>query len=118
MESEGARGNYFISHLLIKLCVFCQDLFVAGTDTVTSTVEWAMAELLHNPNIMSKAKAELENTIGKGNLVEASDIARLPYLQAIVKETFRLHQAVPLLPRKAEVELEMHGYTVPKGEDE
>lgn len=91
---------------------------MAGTDTVTSTVEWAMAELLHNPNIMSKAKAELENTIGKGNLVEASDIARLPYLQAIVKETFRLHQAVPLLPRKAEVELEMHGYTVPKGEDE
>ncbi|TKY69098.1 Geraniol 8-hydroxylase [Spatholobus suberectus] len=92
------------------------DLFVAGTDTVTSTVEWAMAELLHNPNIMSKAKAELEKTIGKGNLVEESDIARLPYLQAIVKETFRLHPAAPLLlPRKAEVELEMHGYTVPKG---
>ncbi|KHN29573.1 Cytochrome P450 76C2 [Glycine soja] len=90
-------------------------LFPFLTCTVTSTVEWAMAELLHNPNIMSKAKAELENTIGKGNLVEASDIARLPYLQAIVKETFRLHPAVPLLPRKAEVDLEMHGYTVPKG---
>lgn len=34
------------------------DLFVAGTDTVTSTVEWAMAELLRNPNIMLKAKLE------------------------------------------------------------
>lgn len=92
------------------------DLFVAGTDTVTSTVEWAMAELLHNPNVMLKAKLELEKTIGKGKIVEESDIARLPYLQAIVKETFRLHPAVPLLlPRKAEIELEMHGYTIPKG---
>ncbi|KAL2339404.1 hypothetical protein Fmac_007344 [Flemingia macrophylla] len=92
------------------------DLFVAGTDTVTSTIEWAMTELLRNPNIMSKAKAELESTIGKGNNVEESDIARLPYLQAIVKETFRLHPPVPLLlPRKAEVELEMHDYTIPKG---
>ncbi|XP_061348879.1 geraniol 8-hydroxylase-like [Gastrolobium bilobum] len=92
------------------------DLFVAGTDTITSTVEWAMAELLRNPNIMSKAKEELEQTIGKGNLVGESDITRLPYLQAIVKETFRLHPAVPLLlPRKAEIDVEMHNYTVPKG---
>ncbi|CAL5207892.1 unnamed protein product [Lathyrus oleraceus] len=92
------------------------DLFVAGTDTVTSTVEWAMAELLRNPNVMSKAKSELNQLIGKGNLVEESDIAKLPYLQAIVKETFRLHPAVPLLlPRKAEIELEINGYKVPKG---
>ncbi|CAI8605286.1 unnamed protein product [Vicia faba] len=92
------------------------DLFVAGTDTVTSTVEWAMAELLHNPNIMSKAKSELNELIGKGNLVKESDIAKLPYLQAIVKETFRLHPAVPfLLPRKAEMDLEINGYKVPKG---
>lgn len=89
---------------------------MAGTDTVTSTVEWAMAELLRNPNVMSKAKSELNQLIGKGNLVEESDIAKLPYLQAIVKETFRLHPAVPLLlPRKAEIELEINGYKVPKG---
>ncbi|XP_058724144.1 geraniol 8-hydroxylase-like [Vicia villosa] len=92
------------------------DLFVAGTDTVTSTVEWAMAELLHNPNVMSKAKSEINQLIGKGNLVQESDIANLPYLQAIVKETFRLHPAVPLLlPRKAEIDLEINGYKVPKG---
>lgn len=92
------------------------DLFVAGTDTVTSTLEWAMAELLHNPNIMSKAKSELNQIIGKGNSVEESDIGKLPYLQAIIKETFRLHPAVPLLlPRKAEIDLEINGYKVPKG---
>jgi cytochrome P450 len=74
-----------------------------------------MAELLHNPKVMSKAKAELNQIIGKGNLVEESDLTKLPYLQAIVKETFRLHPAVPLLlPRKAENDLEINGYKVPK----
>ena len=75
-----------------------------------------MAELLQNPKAMSKAKAELEETIGKGKPVEETDIAGLPYLQAILKETFRLHPPVPfLLPRKAEEDVEINGYTVPKG---
>lgn len=65
---------------------------------------------------MSKAKVELEQNIGKGNLVEESDIGRLPYLQAILKETFRLHPIGPfLIPRQAEMDLEMHGYMIPKG---
>ncbi|MED6152832.1 hypothetical protein PIB30_095808 [Stylosanthes scabra] len=93
------------------------DLFLAGSDTITSTVEWAMAELLHNPNVMSKAKSELEETVGKGNLLEESDIARVPYLQAVIKETFRMHPAAPLLlPRQAEINIdEIEGYRVPKG---
>ena len=74
-----------------------------------------MAELLHNPRTLSKARTELEQTIGKGSLVEESDIVRLPYLQAVIKETFRLHPAVPLLlPRKAGENVEISGYTVPK----
>lgn len=83
---------------------------------MTSTIEWGMAELLRNPKVMSKAKVELEQNIGKGNLVEESDIGRLPYLQAILKETFRLHPIAPfLIPRQAEMDLEMHGYMIPKG---
>ncbi|KAK7308879.1 hypothetical protein RJT34_05189 [Clitoria ternatea] len=98
-----------IEHLL-------HDLLVAGTDTTSYTLEWAMAELIHNPITMSKAKKELEETIGIGRLVEESDIARLPYLQAIMKETLRLHPPAPfLLPRKAKADVELNGYTIPKG---
>lgn len=74
-----------------------------------------MTELVLNPEIMSKAKKELEETIGKCKPVEESDIARLPYLQAIIKETFRLHPPVPLLlPRKAERDVDICGFTIPK----
>ncbi|KAA8522313.1 hypothetical protein F0562_012986 [Nyssa sinensis] len=43
------------------------DLFAAGTDTTSSTLEWAMAELLHNPDTLLKAKAELEQILGRGS---------------------------------------------------
>ncbi|XP_030469335.2 geraniol 8-hydroxylase-like [Syzygium oleosum] len=92
------------------------DLFTAGTDTTSSTLEWAMAELLHSPEKLSRAQAELDQVIGKGNLVDELDVTRLPYLQAIVKETFRLHPPAPLLlPRKSAADLEISGLTIPKG---
>ncbi|XP_058750870.1 geraniol 8-hydroxylase-like [Vicia villosa] len=90
-------------------------LFVAGTDTISSNLEWAMTELLKNEKIMAKAKQELEQIIGKGKPVEESDIGNLPYLQAIIKETFRLHPSVPfLIPRKANQNVKIDGYTIPK----
>ncbi|KAF8380389.1 hypothetical protein HHK36_027874 [Tetracentron sinense] len=107
-ETSFEIGRPDIQHLLL-------DIFGAGTDTTSNTLEWVMAELLHNPDTMTKAREELEQIIGKDNLVEESDIARLPYLQAVVKETFRLHPTVPLLlPYKAETNVEICGLTVPK----
>ncbi|CAI0420722.1 unnamed protein product [Linum tenue] len=92
-----------------------EDLFVAGTDSTTSTLEWAMTELLRNSETLTKAKIELDQIIGKYNHLQESDIHRLPYLQAIVKETFRLHPPTPLLlPHKATTDVEIHGFTVPK----
>ncbi|KAL8044411.1 hypothetical protein ABFX02_08G044600 [Erythranthe guttata] len=93
----------------------CLDLFAAGTDTSSSTVEWAMAEALANSEIMKKAKAELEEVVGKGKVIEEADISRLPYLQCMVKETLRLHPPVPfLIPRRVEDDVDVCGYTVPK----
>ncbi|KAK6251209.1 hypothetical protein SCA6_005214 [Theobroma cacao] len=98
-----------IKHLLL-------DLFTAGTETTSSTFEWVMAELLHTPKVLQEAQRELKQIIGAGNSVEESGIACLPYLQAIVKETLRLHPPVPLLlPRKTEVDYEIHNFILPKG---
>uniref|UniRef100_A0A803LQW7 Retroviral polymerase SH3-like domain-containing protein n=1 Tax=Chenopodium quinoa TaxID=63459 RepID=A0A803LQW7_CHEQI len=91
------------------------DLFAGGTDTTSSTLEWAMAELLHNPEKLKKAKAELYEIIGQGNQIQEPDIVRLPYLQAVLKETFRLHPAVPfLIPRKVDSDVKLSSFTVPK----
>ncbi|KAF8032912.1 hypothetical protein BT93_D1716 [Corymbia citriodora subsp. variegata] len=92
------------------------DLFVAGTDTTSSTLEWAMVELLHSPAKLLQAQAELDRVIGRGNPIEESEVARLPYFQAIIKGTFRLHPPAPLLlPRRSEAESRIQGFTIPKG---
>jgi cytochrome P450 len=91
-------------------------LFAAGTDTSSSTVEWAMVELLRNPLSMAKACDELRRVIGSRRNIEESEIGQLPYLQAVIKETFRLHPPVPLLiPRQAEKTTKIMSYTIPKG---
>ncbi|VAI32961.1 unnamed protein product [Triticum turgidum subsp. durum] len=92
------------------------DLFIAGSHTTTTTVEWAMAELLRNPTKMAKARAELREAFGSGN-AEEGDLANLPYLQAVMKETMRLHPPAPLLlPHEvSETGVTLGGFSVPKG---
>lgn len=92
------------------------DLFVAGTDTTSNTLEWAMTEVLRKPDTMAKAKDELEKVIGKGKIVEEKDLMKLPYLQCIIKETLRIHPSIPfLIPRKLDNQVKLNGYTIPKG---
>lgn len=79
-------------------------------------MEWAIAELLRHPNILAQAQEELDSVVGKDRLVTESDLAQLPFLQAIVKENFRLHPSTPLsLPRIADESCEVNGYLIPKG---
>ncbi|KAK4803901.1 hypothetical protein SAY86_003718 [Trapa natans] len=95
---------------------FLLDLFAAGADTTANTVEWVMAELIHNPTCLSKVRKETERIIGGGRAVQESDIPNLPYLQAVVKETFRMHPPTPLLvPRMAREDTEIMGFTIPRG---
>ncbi|VAI41265.1 unnamed protein product [Triticum turgidum subsp. durum] len=92
------------------------NLLVAGTDTTSITVEWAMAELIRHPDIMKQAQEELDAVVGRERLVSESDLPRLTFLSAIIKETFRLHPSTPLsLPRMATEECEVAGYCIPKG---
>ncbi|XP_011069677.1 ferruginol synthase-like [Sesamum indicum] len=97
-----------IKHLLL-------DFFAAGVETTTVTVEWAMTELLRNPRVLSKAKNELRNVVGENKQVKESDISSLSYLQAVIKETLRCHPSARfLVPHKAETDVEINGYMIPK----
>lgn len=92
-----------------------QEIFLAGSETTSSTIEWALTELLLHRESMDRAKAELHRAVGPTRKVEESDIDRLPYLQAVVKETLRLHPPIPfLVPRRAMEDTEFMGYRVPK----
>ncbi|EYU25266.1 hypothetical protein MIMGU_mgv11b017547mg [Erythranthe guttata] len=74
-----------------------------------------MAELMLHPTVMSKAHKELSDIVGLNNTVEESHIPKLKYLEAVVKETMRLHPAIPLLiPRSPSQSSTVGGYTIPR----
>ncbi|KAL0383732.1 UNVERIFIED_CONTAM: cytochrome [Sesamum calycinum] len=92
---------------------FILDLFAAGTDTSAITIEWALAELINHPNILAKAAQEIDSVVGNDRLVQESDMPNLPYLQAIVKETLRLHPTGPLIVRESSKDCTISGYHIP-----
>ncbi|XP_044946946.1 cytochrome P450 76M5-like isoform X2 [Hordeum vulgare subsp. vulgare] len=96
---------------------FLLDLFIAGTETNALSVEWTMAELIRNPAVMSKVRAELQEVLGAKQYPDESDINKLPYLRAVLMETMRLHPPSPLLiPHQVMAEgAEVGGFVVPKG---
>ncbi|VVB05533.1 unnamed protein product [Arabis nemorensis] len=99
----------------INVIVF--EMFSAGTDTTTSTLEWALAELLHNPRTLTKLQTELRTYIKSANQkLQEEDLPNLPYLSAVINETLRLHPPLPfLVPHKAMSTCHvLDKYTIPK----
>ncbi|OVA16215.1 Cytochrome P450 [Macleaya cordata] len=122
--AKKARGNEgkndFVEVLLDsglndqQINALLMELFGAGTETSASTIEWAITELTKNPKVTAKIGSELLTVVGHSTVKE-SDIPNLPYLQAFVKETLRLHPPTPLLlPRRALETCQVLNYTIPK----
>jgi len=89
-------------------------MFVGGTDTTATTLEWAVSELMKHPTIRKKAQEEVRRVVGNKSKVEENDINQMHYLKCIVKETMRLHPATPLLvPRETISSVKLKGYDIP-----
>ncbi|KAK4390548.1 cytochrome [Sesamum angolense] len=90
-------------------------LLLVRADTTAGAVEWVMTELMRNPQVMLKLKTEVRTIVGANNQVEESDISKLPYLQAVIKEAFRYHPPGPFLMRRKDGDdLEIKNYFIPK----
>ncbi|KAL4339709.1 hypothetical protein GQ457_08G006190 [Hibiscus cannabinus] len=90
------------------------DIFGGGGETSSTTVDWAMSEMVRNPRVLKKAQNEIRQIChGKGDVDEAS-IKEIKYLALVIKETLRLHPPFPLLlPRESREDCEVNGYQVP-----
>lgn len=91
-----------------------QTILSAATETSSVTIEWAMSNLLNNPEALNKTRNELDTQIGEERFLEEDDISNLPYLQNVISETLRLYPAAPLLaPHLSSETCSLGGYQIP-----
>lgn len=92
----------------------CVDLWLAGQETTSNTLAWGIIYLMENFHVQKKLQEELDKVIGSDRLITTDDKAQLHYLNAVVAETQRYCNLVPLnVPHRTIKDVVIHGYTIP-----
>ncbi|XP_022875652.1 isoleucine N-monooxygenase 2-like [Olea europaea var. sylvestris] len=92
------------------------EIMLATVDNPSNAIEWALAEMINQPEILKKASAELDLVVGKNRLVQESDLNKLNYVKACAREAFRLHPIAPFnVPHLSMEDTTIAGYFIPKG---
>lgn len=89
--------------------------FIAGQETTANALAFCFLEICKNPEIVKKARAEIDQVLGERTEVTFQDVADLKYCSAIFKETLRLYPPAPIVDRCLSETLNVDGYDVPKG---
>ncbi|XP_074362598.1 cytochrome P450 77A4-like [Apium graveolens] len=97
-----------------ELVTLVSEVINAGTDTSATTVEWALLHLVINQVIQEKLYKEIVSVVGVDGIVTENDVEKMPYLGAIIKETFRRHPPSHFLLSHAAIkDTELGGYSIP-----
>ncbi|XP_065873407.1 cytochrome P450 81Q32-like [Euphorbia lathyris] len=113
LSLQQSQPDYYTDEIIKGIIM---DILLAGTESSALTIEWAMSNLLNHPQVLNKAKNEIDKQIGQEKLLDESEIIpKLPYLQNTISETFRLYPAGPLLlPHLSQSECTIGGFNIPK----
>ncbi|KAL9234553.1 hypothetical protein vseg_009412 [Gypsophila vaccaria] len=112
LSLPGEDGKEHMDDVDIKALI--QDMIAAATDTSAVTNEWAMAEVIKHPRVLSKIQQELDTVVGPDRMASESDLPHLNYLRCVVRETFRMHPAGPfLIPHESTRDTTINGFFIP-----
>ncbi|XP_073135158.1 cytochrome P450 81Q32-like [Henckelia pumila] len=110
---ESDQAEYYTDELIKGIILV---LLVAGTDTMSISMEWAMALLLNHPESIKKIRSEIEANVPKDRQLDEQDLPKLTYLQNVITETLRLYPPVPfLIPHESSEDCVVGGYDISKG---
>lgn len=93
-----------------------QDLFIAGSETLNTTLKWCYMFMALHPDIQQRVQDEIEQVVGSGRLPTIKDRDQLPYTEATLMECQRRGNiALFSVPRCTTEDVSVNGYTIPKG---
>ncbi|KAK3552877.1 hypothetical protein QTP86_024783 [Hemibagrus guttatus] len=111
-EKAGDKDTLFHEHNLI---ITVSNLFSAGTDTTSTTLRWCLLLMAKYPQIQDRVQEEIDRVIGHRQAV-MEDRKNLPYTEAVIYETQRLANIVPMsLPHTTTCDVKFQGFFIKKG---
>ncbi|KAK7866993.1 hypothetical protein R5R35_006860 [Gryllus longicercus] len=113
MKSTEKKNNIFYTD--DQLIMVCLDLFIAGSQTTSNTLDFAILLMVLHQDIQRKVQKEIWSVIGTERLPSINDRYKMPYVDAVICEVLRLCQVTPVAgPRRALKDTELGGYYIPK----
>ncbi|XP_036378280.1 cytochrome P450 2J2-like [Megalops cyprinoides] len=115
-EIQNNKGDPAAGFEEANLILCSLDLFLAGTETTSTTLRWALLYMMKYPDIKEKVQAEIDRVIGQSRQPTMADRANMPYTDAVIHEIQRMGNIVPLNgPRMVNKDTTLGGYFLPKG---
>ncbi|GMP64136.1 hypothetical protein CsSME_00025556 [Camellia sinensis var. sinensis] len=112
LSLQESQPDYYTDEIIRGLISV---MILGGTNTSAVTMEWALSLLVNHPEVLKKARVEVDTHVGQERLIDEPDLSKLHYLQAIIYETYRLFPAAPLLlPHVSSDDCIIEGFNVPR----
>ncbi|KFU95101.1 Cytochrome P450 2K1, partial [Chaetura pelagica] len=111
-EEKSSTNGHFHNGNLLSLV---SNLFTAGVETISTTLNWSFLLMLKYPEIQRKVQEEIEQVIGS-NPPRIEHRTQMPYTDAVIHEIQRFANILPLdLPHETAADVTLKGYFIPKG---
>ncbi|XP_004580094.2 cytochrome P450 2C2 isoform X2 [Ochotona princeps] len=111
-EKNNENSEFTIENLLSTV----SDVFMAGTETTSTTLRYGLLLLMKHPEVTAKAQEEIERVIGRHRIPSMQDRSHMPYMDAVVHEIQRYINLIPNnVPRTATCNIKFRNYLIPKG---